>query len=899
MQEQEPRLSGKSCQGIVFGRIQGDHMTQYSPAPRAALPHGKKRKGLACASVFLLAPSVVGQTTIPTPPCTDFSSTPWIQVNGAFTDQAQYVDAGEPMNIPASIGFGGQISFSSVVTNNGDLLYIVPSAFGARLGRLSAAKQWQIWTDSGWSNSSTLAPRSIENTVLFYKTPKLFAHPTAPGGVIGVSNALVHSGGNGFDFHNFRVNFEFDGSEFRQWTGDFSFGSNGPYDPLYAKQLIPGRLYDLVDFAYDPATQTGIVVGGFGTNGSYDKTKLSAVRYDFNASQKWHRWERSDASDFGHWHTDNEGWTARHVNVLDWNSPQATLSQSEALITRVPSTTPQQYLVTFRQTGPSQNILTAARYTDATIPLWEWWRAGVWRNGPVTPGVPFDFSEINHGASQNEPFQQVGWYSGKIAILSLHDDGNLYEIIYDNATSTFHTPTLIVSGPFLHPTHFLGNSSFVVGVDHDNTLWLAYTRDGTTIKILSRSVGQKWEQVTSVAAPMTSVPVGINFIDGQCLPVVFVEHTVQYPDSRPDEVRLYAISPSVSYWSGEGILSVSPPPVGVILDEQHLGFMNSVTCGTAFTTNSFTFPGNVGVDADGYVYAPSMSWSATTIIPPLVGGVPAPMNYTWGTGNFDASIFAQGAAVDRVRSKVYIANRAVGGSDEDMLPSPYHGTISVWDVSLRTTNCGWASPPAGFNTTYRPSEPIVGLGWASDVAVDQNHGLLYVADGMECRVHVYTLAGIVSTTPSYLYSFGSRGTGNSQFMFVKGIDVDANGNLFAVDCGNNRVHKWFYNATTARVDGSIPYTWGMAGRGAGQFINPVGLDVDEGAGRVYVSDPVNHRVQAFNTNGVFQFQFSYYWDRAVVPNVLQPLGNSVGIGSNDAGILFLGVDGNLASFGSD
>ncbi len=50
-------------------------------------------------------------------------NTPWIQVNGVGTEEAQYIDAGESIqtNSP-TVGFPGRTSFGSVVNNAGDLV---------------------------------------------------------------------------------------------------------------------------------------------------------------------------------------------------------------------------------------------------------------------------------------------------------------------------------------------------------------------------------------------------------------------------------------------------------------------------------------------------------------------------------------------------------------------------------------------------------------------------------------------------------------------------------------------------------------------------------------------------------------------------------------------------------
>ncbi len=50
------------------------------------------------------------------------------------------------------------------------------------------------------------------------------------------------------------------------------------------------------------------------------------------------------------------------------------------------------------------------------------------------------------------------------------------------------------------------------------------------------------------------------------------------------------------------------------------------------------------------------------------------------------------------------------------------------------------------------------------------------------------------------------------------------------------------------------YDWGSWGTGAGQFTNPHGITVDSN-GNVYVVDDT-HRIQVFNTSGVYQFAFS-------------------------------------------
>lgn len=411
----------------------------------------------------------------------------------------------------------------------------------------------------------------------------------------------------------------------------------------------------------------------------------------------------------------------------------------------------------------------------------------------------------------------------------------LIETEYDDQTAQFTESLAPVVTDAMRPPHYFNQPRFVMGKDRDKRLWLLYTSDGVNIKASTRAVGEAWSSPQTIfTGPSQSVPIGINFIDGNCLPVVFVERT--FPLSGP--VRLYAISPNVPYWTGESILIATPPPPPVRLEPNSpfLTYQGAVVNRTLCLSNYVTVgqqdpPGSIAVDEDGFVYAPQMPWGTVTIHPP--GSTGPASNVVWGGGRFREFTFSLGAAVDNARGKVYFANRPICGSEYDMIPSEFQGHVSVWDRSLRDENCGWG--PTTFTCNYTvpnplPASAIVGLGWPSDVAVDETHGLLYVVEGMRSKVNVYVAAGVIYDYPIFLGSFGTEGSGPGEFRFPKGIDVDKDGNVYIVDSGNNRIQKWVYNPATGFVD--FMSAWGSAGRGPGQFLNPVGLEMDIGSDRV-------------------------------------------------------------------
>ena len=74
-----------------------------------------------------------------------------------------------------------------------------------------------------------------------------------------------------------------------------------------------------------------------------------------------------------------------------------------------------------------------------------------------------------------------------------------------------------------------------------------------------------------------------------------------------------------------------------------------------------------------------------------------------------------------------------------------------------------------------------------------------------------------------------------------GIAVDANGNIYVADEGNNRIQKF-------SPDGALITRWGSLAEGNGQFSRPRWIAVD-GSGHVYVTDSVS--VHKFTSGGEF------------------------------------------------
>jgi DNA-binding beta-propeller fold protein YncE len=129
------------------------------------------------------------------------------------------------------------------------------------------------------------------------------------------------------------------------------------------------------------------------------------------------------------------------------------------------------------------------------------------------------------------------------------------------------------------------------------------------------------------------------------------------------------------------------------------------------------------------------------------------------------------------------------------------------------------------------------------IALDAQ-GDLYVVDGGNNRIQVFDSEG------QFISAWGSTGDGEGEFNFLRAngdiigaIALDPDGNVFVADNANRRIQKF-------DSQGGFLLQWGTPGPGEGEFLSPVGLAVDQ-EGNVYVSDDGRDDVQKFDNDGRF------------------------------------------------
>ena len=141
------------------------------------------------------------------------------------------------------------------------------------------------------------------------------------------------------------------------------------------------------------------------------------------------------------------------------------------------------------------------------------------------------------------------------------------------------------------------------------------------------------------------------------------------------------------------------------------------------------------------------------------------------------------------------------------------------------------------------------------IALDKD-GNVYVADadGKNGKGHVvvkFSPDGKVLMTVGHL---GMPGDAPGYFYRPSAVTIAPDGTIFVADG-----HGGDSNARVVKLapDDKVLLTWGSKGTGPGQFNEPHGIALDS-AGRVFVADRVNARIQIFDQDGKFLAEWKQF-----------------------------------------
>lgn len=238
--------------------------------------------------------------------------------------------------------------------------------------------------------------------------------------------------------------------------------------------------------------------------------------------------------------------------------------------------------------------------------------------------------------------------------------------------------------------------------------------------------------------------------------------------------------------------------------------------------------------------------------------------YNKETGNV-IETKSPGGTSEAVYPPVYSGVFGSEGTGSGQLKEPFGDTIdpsgNVWVVDKGNHRVQVFSPGGSARGAYGSEGTGAGqFKEAWDIAVNQSTGNVYVTDSSNNRIEELNSSGAFVETIGWGVSdgkeelevctsscrAGSAGSGDGQFNYPIGITIDAHGNLWVADDGNNRVQE-------ISEAGAFVSKFGSYGTGNGQFNELRGIAISEG--ELYVIDRGNDRIEEFSTSGAYLNQF--------------------------------------------
>ena len=323
----------------------------------------------------------------------------------------------------------------------------------------------------------------------------------------------------------------------------------------------------------------------------------------------------------------------------------------------------------------------------------------------------------------------------------------------------------------------------------------------------------------------------------------------------------------------------SEPMVSTLAGNGNRGFADGLGAAA-----SFNMPQGAAVDASGNVYVvDTLNHRIRKVTP---GGVVTTFAGTGGEGAVDGPAlnasfrYPSGVAVDS-SGNVYVAD---AGTNLIRKVTP-GGMVSTLAGSGTARFADGTGAAASFN-------------YPTGIAVDLG-GNLYVADARNNLIRKVTRDGVVTTLAGIVAGSIIKGkapnpyqdgTGTTAtFNFPVGIAVDAVGDIYVADFNNHRIRKVTPGGVVTTLAGNGTATFADGPGTAAAFNYPYSLAVDAG-GNVYVADNGNQRIRKVRPDGLVTTlagSGAAGYSNMTQPALTAPFAGPRGVAVDTAGNLFV------------
>jgi trimeric autotransporter adhesin len=291
-------------------------------------------------------------------------------------------------------------------------------------------------------------------------------------------------------------------------------------------------------------------------------------------------------------------------------------------------------------------------------------------------------------------------------------------------------------------------------------------------------------------------------------------------------------------WNGR--IRMVTKTTGIITTVAGTGMSGYSGDGGLATSATMRYLRGIAVDASGDIYIADSGSNRIRLVTKTTGII------TTVAGNGTRGYSGDGSlATSATLTNPY--GVAVDASGNIYIADTYNGRIR-----LVTKTTGIITTVAGNGTRGYSGDG--GLATSSTltnpygVAVDAS-GNIYIADSGSNRIRLVTkTTGIITTVAgdgTYGYS-GDGGLATSATMrYLRGIAVDASGNIYIADSGSNRIRmvtKTTGVITTVAGDGTYGYSGDGGLATSATMRHPFGVAVDA-SGNIFFADNFNHRIR--------------------------------------------------------